>query len=245
MDKKNETLEQRRKAQQEFLKLKKMQSGEITPPPKPSETAPALTKEEKKENFWYYNKGKVIFTVIASLILSVLVVQCATRPVYDGEVVLFTYDTYYTDHVNLMEDYFKFYFEDKNGDGKVNVHVINVSYDKNVSMNYQANQNAATKLSSLLLGQRETVLFLLDEESFGFLDSVSNENQKIFKDEKVYLGNKFYGVCDVIKEFPIPEGLFFVTRDYSNEEISKDKKIKESLIAAEKFLKNVKNSETK
>lgn len=245
MENKNETLEQRKKAHQEFLKLKKMQQGQLSPPPKPSESAAAMTKEEKKENFWYYNKGKVIFTLIIAVILSILVVQCATRPVYDGDVVLFTYDTYYTDHVNLMEDYFKFYFEDKNGDGKINVNVINVSYDKNVVMNYQQNQTAATKLSSVLLGQRETVLFLLDEESYNFLDSVSNENQKIFKEEKVYLGDKFYSVCDAIKEFPLPDGLFFVTRQYSEEEINKDKKIKSSLVAAEKFLENIKGSETK
>ena len=245
MDKKNETLEQRRKAQQEFLKLKKMQSGEITPPPKPSESAPVMTKEERKENFWYYNKGKVIFTLIIAAVLAVLVVQCATRPTYDGDVVLFTYDTYYTDHVNLMEDYFSLFFEDKNGDGKITVNVTNCSYDKNVTMNFQSNQNAATKLSSILLGQRETVLFLLDKESYDFLDSVSNENSKIFKDEKTYLGEKFYTACDKISEFPLPKDMFFVTREYSEEEILKDKKIEASLKAAEKFIENLKGFETK
>ena len=37
VDNKNEILEEQRRAREEFLELKKMQSGEMKAPPKPSE----------------------------------------------------------------------------------------------------------------------------------------------------------------------------------------------------------------
>jgi len=44
--KESDTLRQRRHAQQEFLRLKKMQSGELDAGPKPSEVAAPLTFTE-------------------------------------------------------------------------------------------------------------------------------------------------------------------------------------------------------
>ena len=53
----NEILEAQRKARQDFLDLKKMQSGEITPPPKPSEEAVLpKTGKDKAKNFWFHYK---------------------------------------------------------------------------------------------------------------------------------------------------------------------------------------------
>ena len=53
--KESDTLRQRRFAQQEFLKLKKMQSGELDAGPKPSEVyAAPSTFSEKFKNIWIY-----------------------------------------------------------------------------------------------------------------------------------------------------------------------------------------------
>ncbi len=244
MEKKNETLEQRKKAQAELLKLKKMQSGEIAPPPKPSELAGEMTKEQKKENFWFYNRGKVIFAIIVAAILAIMITQCATRPVYDGEVVLFTYDYYYSDQITLMEDYFSLFFEDKNGDGKIKVDVINCGYDKNITVNNPQNQNTAQKLQTILFAQREKVIFLLDEKSFEYLDSILDEGE-LFTEERVNLGETFYSYCDKFEDLPLPEGLRLVMREYDEETLKSDKKVKASYDYAKEVLKRIRETQDK
>ncbi len=238
MEKKNETLEQRRKAQAELLKLKKMQRGELAPPPKPRELAGEMTKEQKKENFWFYNKGKVIFSVIIAAVLAKMVVQCATRPVYDGELILFTYDNYYTDQVDLFEDYFSLFFVDKNGDGKVKVNVINCAYDKNITVNVAQNQDAATKLQSHLFARREVVLFLLDGESFNYMDSILDEGE-LFTEDRVMLADHFYTRCDKIEQHPLPEGMRLCLRNFDEATLKSEKKVREATEAAKEFLNRV------
>ena len=244
MEKKNETLEQRKKAQAELLKLKKMQSGELAPPPKPSELAGEMTKEEQRENFWFYNRGKVIFAVIVAAILAIMITQCATRPVYDGEVVLFTYDYYYSDQITLMENYFSLFFEDKNGDGKVKVDVINCAYDKNIMVNNPQNQNTAQKLQTILFAQREKVIFLLDEESFKYLDSILDEGE-LFTSDCVILGENFYSNCDKTENLPLPEGLRLVMREYDEATLKADKKVNAAYTGAKEVLTRVAETQDK
>ena len=53
--KESDTLRQQRFAREEFLKLKKMQQGELKAEPKPSEIYNTpLTFSEKVKNFWYH-----------------------------------------------------------------------------------------------------------------------------------------------------------------------------------------------
>ncbi len=244
MEKKNETLEQRKKAQAELLKLKKMQSGELAPPPKPSELAGEMTKAEKRENFWFYNRGKVIFAIVVAAILAVMITQCATRPVYDGEIVLFTNDYYYSDQITLMENYFSLFFEDKNGDGKVKVDVVNCAYDKNLTVNSSQNQTTAQKLQTILFAKRENVLFLLDEESFEYMDSILDEGE-LFAEEKVMLGETFYSHCDKNPDLPLPEGLRIVMREYDEETLNADKKVKAAYNTAKEVLTRLSDAQNK
>ena len=56
-NKKNDIIEEQRRARAEFLRLKKMQSGEIDAGPKPSEVAIVpKTPKEKWDNFWFQYK---------------------------------------------------------------------------------------------------------------------------------------------------------------------------------------------
>ena len=59
------------------------------------EVPPKFTKKWW-EYFWDYYKWHVIITVVAVLIASVTIVQCATRPKYDMNVV-------YAGHMNYSE----------------------------------------------------------------------------------------------------------------------------------------------
>ena len=90
----NEILEEQRRARQEFLELKKMQSGEMKAPPKPSEVAIVpKTPKEKWDNFWFQYKWYVVAIVATVAVLTVLIAQCATKTKYDLQVVYFTYTT--------------------------------------------------------------------------------------------------------------------------------------------------------
>lgn len=213
-NKKNETLEQRKKAQQEFLRLKKMQSGEIAPPPKPSEEAVLpKTGKDKAKNFWFHYKWHVIACVFIAAVLSVLITQCMGKEKFDTQIVLFTYDTYLDSQTAAMEEYFEGFCPDFDGNGKVNVGVTSCSYSKGNFSNPDLNNAMATKLQSILIAQREIVLFIVDEETFEYMNSLPAED-KLFMEEKAVLDKDFYNASDIFKDFSLPEGLMLVCRYY-------------------------------
>ena len=125
----NEILEEQRKARQEFLELKKMQNGEMKAPPKPSEVAIVpKTPKEKWDNFWFQYKWYVIAVVATVVILTVLIAQCATKTEYDLKAVYFVYNTALDAQTEKIADYLEKYADDTNGDGDINVQVVNVSF---------------------------------------------------------------------------------------------------------------------
>ena len=89
--KESDTLRQRKFAQQEFLKLKKMQSGELDAGPKPSEVAAPLTFGDKIKNIWYHDKLAIIVVAMLIIAMVLLMTQCATKTKYDATIVLFNY----------------------------------------------------------------------------------------------------------------------------------------------------------
>ena len=122
MSDKNDILEEQRKAREEFLKLKKMQQGEIDAGPKPSEVAIVpKTPKEKAANFWFQYKWHTIGIVAAVIVLAVLVAQCVSRPVYDMELVYFTYSPILDEQTTQIAEYFEEFAEDLDGNGEVNV----------------------------------------------------------------------------------------------------------------------------
>ena len=126
----NEILEEQRRARQEFLELKKMQSGEMKAPPKPSEVAIVpKTPKEKWDNFWFQYKWYVVAITAVTVVLAVLITQCATRTKYDMEVVYFTYTAALDEQTNAVAKYIAGYAEDVNGDGEINIQVVNCSFN--------------------------------------------------------------------------------------------------------------------
>ena len=222
-NKRNETLEQRKRAQQEFLRLKKMQSGEIAPPPKPSEEAVLpTTSKDKAKNFWFHYKWHVIAGVFIATVLSILIAQCAGREKFDIKLVLFTYDNYLDSQTVKMEEYFEGFCPDFDGNGEVNVGITSCSYSKNDFSNPEYNNTMATKLQSILVAQREIALYIVDEESYEFINSIPHENE-LFMKERVLFNKGFYTACDIYKDLPLPEGLMLVCRYYPDNILKTDK----------------------
>ena len=237
-DNKNEILEEQRRAREEFLELKKMQSGEIKAPPKPSEVAIVpKTPKEKWDNFWFQYKWHVTAIVAVTVILAVLITQCATRTKYDLEVVYFTYTAALDEQTDKIAEYIEKYASDINGDGAVNVQVINCSFTDN-SGNVQYKNTMLTKLQSLIAGDQDALLYITDEKSYKYLSGIS-DGEGIFEGEPLKFGEDFYSFTKTDTFGNLPEGLGISCRRVSDTVLENKKNVdtvyKESLSIIEKI----------
>lgn len=236
----NEILEEQRRARQEFLELKKMQSGEMEAPPKPSEIAIVpKTPKEKWDNFWFQYKWYVVAITAITVVLAVLITQCATKTKYDLEVVYFTYTAALDESTKAIGDYIAKYGEDLNGDGKVNVQVINCSFSKSGNTNTQYQYTVMTKLQALIAGDQNALLFITDKKSYEYLDNLS-DSSSLFEGEPCLFGEDFYTATKSEQFGSLPEGLQISCRKVSNTVIENKKGISEVYELSKKIINSIK-----
>ena len=206
-DKVSDTLRQRKFAQQEFLKLKKMQSGELDAGPKPSEiyTAP-LSFSEKLQNIWYHNKLAIVIVSIFVALIAFLCVQCATRPVYDATIVVFTYRITGDVNCDRMGEYLKPYCKDLNGDGEINISVINCSIEESQG-NSEHSFTTRQRLTTVISGEPSALLFITDDSSYKHLLS-RTDDFVFFEGEPIEFNDDFYDFCKAADNlYTTPAGL--------------------------------------
>lgn len=223
--KESDTLRQRRFAQQEFLKLKKMQSGELDAGPKPSEVyvAPS-TFSEKFKNIWYHDKWVILIVLALAACISVFVAQCATKTKYDATIVVFTHSITGDQNCEKMGEYLKPYFKDINDDGEVNISVINCSIEESQG-NSNASYMARTKASTIIASEPSALLFITDDGSYEHLSSLSKEID-LFEGEPIKFEEDFYEFCkEADNLFTTPKGLQISCRTIEGTTIAKDKNI--------------------
>ena len=234
----SETIRQQREARKEFLRLKQMQSGEIGTGPKPSDVAIVpRTKKEKIKNIWYHDKWLIIGGFLLTVFLAVMITQCATKPKYDLEVVLYAKTAIMDDSLPEIEKYLEEKCDDLNGDGKVKIQVINCSFNSN-SKDTQYTYTMSSKLQAILAADANALLFITDDEGYKYLNSISDSS--IFEKEKILLNDKFYKRCDVSKLAKLPENLTISCRAVGNTTVSKDKKFEKFYNASQKILERIK-----
>ena len=199
----NEILEAQQKARQDFLDLKKMQSGEMYAGPKPSETATVLkTPKEKFANFWHYSKWYVIFTIGITILIAVMVAQCVSKPNYDIKVVYFTYKPALDEQTALIADYLDDYVEDVSGNGKVEIQVINCSV---TDSNKDASRTLTfSKIQSIMAAEHSVVLYVVDQKAIDYFNNALDYS--IFVEEPTPLGVDFYKATE-IGGTRLPDGL--------------------------------------
>lgn len=236
----NEILEEQRKARQEFLELKKMQHGEMEAPPKPSEVAIVpKTPKEKWDNFWFQYKWYVIAITAVTVVLTVLITQCATRTKYDLEVVYFTYTAALDEQTGKIADYLADYTEDINGDGEINVQVVNVSFsDKSGDSQYK--YTMLTKLQAMIAGDENAILYITDSESYKYLDGLSEDG--LFDGEPLKLGDDFYSATEIKELGKLPEGLQISCRRISDTVLEGKKGAAEAYENAVKLIEKLKKA---
>ena len=99
---------------------------ELKPPAPPEQPK---TPKGKWENFWYHYKWHTLGIAAAVIVLTVLIVQLATRPKYDYQVMLVTQSSLIYGEEKVMVEELAKYGRDVNGDGKVTVSVEAVYLD--------------------------------------------------------------------------------------------------------------------
>lgn len=217
----NEVLEEQRKSREEFLKLKKMQRGEMDAGPKPSEVAIVpKTFWKKLQNIWFHD-GKVIIVAVLFVALAIfLCVQCINKPKYDLQVVYYTYTYALDENVNGMEKYFNKYAKDINGDGEVNVNVINCSYT-NSSAAHNIKTTYETRLQATVTAEANALLYITDADSYKHFSDVFGD--KFFDGEPILLSEEFYKSASIEGYEGLPENLTISLRKTSDTMIEMDK----------------------
>lgn len=237
--KESQTLRQRKYAQEEFLKLKKMQQGELDAGPKPSELAAPLTFGAKIKNIWYHDKLLLFVIAIIIVVIALFSVQCATKTVYDATVVVYTQKITGEANCAAMGNYLKHFCPDLNGDGEINVNVINCSTnpDDRSDYSYQNREKAIY----LLANDASALLFITDDSSYQFLMSRS-DNITIFEGEPLEFEDDFYETCvDPSGFFDTPENLQISCRTIKGSSIEKNKNVDKYYAQAQAILDGLKD----
>lgn len=233
----SETIKQQRFAQKEFLELKKMESGEIKPEPKPSKIdSEPKTFKGKLSNIWYHFKWAIISVALAAVVISVCIAQCASRTDYDMKIVVYSESTYIPDELNnLMAEYIEKICPDINGNGKTDIQVINCSYsDKSTDAQNQI--LAKTKLQTSLAAEDSAFIYITDEKGLDYLNQIA---EGVFHGESVKLDGDFYDYCNKNDLMKLPDGLYISCREIEGAAIGKSKNAKKIFDASQEVMEKI------
>lgn len=218
----SETIKEQRKARKDFLELKKMQNGEINAGPKPSDVAIVpKTFKEKIAHFWFYHGVTFITVIITTVVLAVLITQCATRKKCDLKVVIYTSSYIDVENNEYISEYLSKYIDDINGDGTANIQILNCSYAGN-GKDSQYEYNMTTKIQAIIASESDALLFITDEST---RDKLSNISAELFDGEPLMLDADFYENCDKAAYTKLPDGLAISCRAIEGTTLEHNKKI--------------------
>ncbi len=145
--------------------------SELTPPPPPK--APK-TAEEKWQNLWYHHKWALIFVAFLLILALIFLHQTLTADPPDYEVIVVTEYALLPPEQEVFEAYMAANGTDVDGDGKVEVSVVNLNptYASDVAPGI-GHSDAQKLISTLSTG--ENMLYVFDDVSLrGFLDTVTH-----------------------------------------------------------------------
>ena len=133
----------------------------------------------KIENFWYHYKYHSIALIIVFVTLAVSITQCSLKPDYDYKIVVATRSmTLSTIQLDAVKSELNRYGEDVNGDGEVNLLLVDCTLDGNTS-DYQTLLAKQQKLMALLMTDTEAMLFLTDDKCLEWIDSLNERSHFI------------------------------------------------------------------
>lgn len=238
--KRNEIMEEQRRAREEFLRLKKMQQGELEPDAKPSEVALVpKTFNEKRKNFWYHYKVHTVLAIGLIIVLAITTMQCLTREKYDYEVMYFAYSVAVDVQTEKIEQYLEKYADDINGDGKVNVNVVNCSVKD--SNRDASRENTYYKIQSIIAAEKSIAVYIVDEKAIKYFEKALELS--IFAEQPQPLGKDFYEATKITvqdKEISLPDGLAAGVRIIKDTAFEGDEEAETAFSDGKKLIENIK-----
>ncbi|MBQ5810427.1 MAG: hypothetical protein IIW23_02480 [Clostridia bacterium] len=152
----------------DLLEIKSESAAE----PKREEYSAPRTFKEKLANFWYHNKWGVLGAAAVALVLTICVVQFITKPKYDCRVVVYLGSFMDKAASDKLGEELEKYCPDVNGDGEVNVLII----DCCVYSGMQTNQmkNTLDRVQAQLMDP-QTTMFIVDDNTIKQLDNTASE----------------------------------------------------------------------
>ncbi|MDD6175799.1 MAG: hypothetical protein PUC59_08600 [Firmicutes bacterium] len=223
-------------------------------PEKPTEPpkSPKELKKEKRENFWFYNKTKIIVALCA--VAAILFTWQPWNTTIDPDYTVGLMSQYYWNETQLeeLENMLRPYGKDLNGDGvvKVRVSLYQMCSPDDAGLGVQEIQAYTTRfVGDLQTG--EVILFIGDEANIklngidqGLFARADDELSLVGEDEKVSLDDVAvnWKTCDAISKNEMFS--HFITDFYfairGKEGTIKDKDT-EYFMAAEMFFRLIKN----
>ncbi len=191
-NKKSETLKQREKAQKDLLELKKMQMGQLDPSMLNDDDKKIVPKtlDEKADNFFYHNKAKLIILGFLAVVLTVLIMSCVTRTDYDATLTIYCYEYVDTQTIEETQRFMEKLHPDTNKNGKTEILCTDCSFSEDTDLVETVNQRQM-KLQTLLIDGK-SVLYILDDKSIEYLNSISDEFTLFEEENIVELDSSYY-----------------------------------------------------
>lgn len=219
----NETLAQMRRERAELLKLKKVQNGEAVYERGPTlEDSMPKTFWGKFKNFCYHGKWIIIVTIVLAITIALCVVQCTNREKYDMEIVAYSFEYVTDEQLAAIAEVFEPLCKDIDGDGVKNISPLNYSFTKSEDGPTQAEFTMAQSYQSIILGDPQALLFLLNEASYNHLVEI-NADKPFFEDEIIRLDEAIYKKVLEKTGRPLPEGLIIAYRKVEGTDIAREK----------------------
>lgn len=157
-------------------------------------------------NYWYHYKYHTIVALVLLITAAITIAQCSTRTKYDYEIVVATETVFLTGgQLDSVKEQLEKYGDDLNGDGEVNVLLIDCTFNKKES-DYESYNAKQQKLQTLLMNDTDVMLFITDPQrlewinALGKTDFIANTGLP-HHDGKAYILNNTPVLEDAKKSF--------------------------------------------
>ena len=204
---------EQQRQQRELIELKK-KALEFEKDPggfTPTVEGDAVKKKLTLSDLWYYGKFPLVMILIVAVIMAVGITQCSTRTEYDMTIVLYFKHYVSSAMIENVATVAEQYAEDTNGDGKVNVLVMDCAIPDEERL-----LDTGRAKSSRLMGQfasASSIVYIVDQEALSELDEVAGG---VFVDDSLELpqyDGKAYSLNDTVFD----KAFDAVSEEYSKE----------------------------
>ncbi len=245
---KYDPVEEQKKRQQELIELKrKKQEFQENPEEFVHEGTPKIvqTTGSKVVNFWYYAKFSIVMLLIVAIIMAVGITQCSKRPKYDMTIVLYMKRSISSTMVENLSNIAELYCEDRNGDGEVNVLILDCAVTDEEKLT-DTGMSKSTRLQASFSNE-EAIVYILDKEAFMELsaldegDFITDSLELPEFDGRAFKlnGTIFDDAFNTVSEYADTFEYYITRRIVSGTQIDNNKNVEYFEEQADKFIRDV------